>query len=285
MKVYFISIVVLLQFAASAQNGTEIILFDVTSGSTGINLSAPVNITNHKGYDNQPFFDKAALYYSSVSDSGQMDIKKYDYKSGVTSFITNTPENEFSPTLTPDGFISCILQRKNGNQDLVKYPGKGGKAIVIIEHLKVGYHAWGDKDKLVLFVLEDTNRNALHYYNIKTKEDKMIAVDIGRSLHRIPGQRAISYIQKKQGEWLIQKFDMVSNDITKLATTLPGQEYLTWSKSGAILMSDGNDIYYNFPANKKGWQKVQVSADIPLKNITRLAFNDDNTKLAVVISE
>jgi Periplasmic component of the Tol biopolymer transport system len=274
------------QFPVFAQNGSDIILFDVSIKTTGITLSNPINITVHKGYDNQPFFYKKYIYYSSQADSNQMDIKKYNYQTKLTSAITNTEDNEFSPTITPDGkFISCILQRKNGKQDLVKYPVNGGEPIIIIDNLKVGYHAWADKNILLLFVLEDSNMNALHHYNILTKEDNSIAFDIGRSLQKIPGKHAVSFIQKSPGISLIREYDVATKKITTILPVLHNAEYLAWTTSGLIIMSDGKEIYFNKPGRKSEWKKIKVPGNIQLKNITRLAFNEQNNKLAVVIAE
>ena len=284
MKKCFLVLAVCFSISTFAQNGSEIILFDVTISATGISLSNPVNITNHKGYDNQPFFYKTNIYYSSEVDSGQMDIKKYDYLQKTTAAITHTDENEFSPTITPDEkFISCILQRKNGKQDLVKYPVNGGEPTILIDDLKVGYHAWVDNNSLILFVLEDTSTNGLHYYNITTKENKKIATDIGRSLQRVPGKQAISFIKKTPGEWLIREYDAVTKKITTIMPALHNHEFIAWTKKGLPLMSDGTDIY--FAKQGKNWQKVKITGDLPLKNISRLALNGQNTKLAVVVAE
>ena len=71
MKKYLLIFFLFFTFSSFAQNGSEIILFDVSINASGIILSNPVNITNHKGYDNQPFFYKTSIYYSSEVDSGQ----------------------------------------------------------------------------------------------------------------------------------------------------------------------------------------------------------------------
>jgi hypothetical protein len=285
MKKYLVGLFLFFQIPGFAQTGTDIILFDVTFNSKGITLSNPVNITEHKGYDNQPFFYKTNIYYSSEGDSAQMDIKKYDYLKKTTALITHTAENEFSPTITPDGkFISCILQRKNGKQDLVKYPVNGGEPVIIIDNLKVGYHAWGNNTSLLLFILEDTNTFGLHYYNTSTKENKKITADIGRSLQKVPGQQAISFIQKTPGAWLINEYDVSLKKESTIMPALSKGEFHTWTKRGLIFMSNGQEIYFTKQGKNK-WQKINIKVDLPLKNITRLALNEQNTKLAVVISE
>lgn len=285
MKKYLLVLLVCFHLISLGQNGTEIILFDVSINAKGITLSNPVNITNHKGYDNQPFFYKTNIYYSSAADSNQMDIKKYDYLKRTTTFITHTAENEFSPTVTPDAkFISCILQRKNGKQDLVKYPVNGGDPIILIDDLKVGYHAWANNNSLILFVLEDTSTFGLHYYNTSTKEDKKITTDIGRSLQKLPGRSAVSFIQKTPGDWLLNEYDISLKKVSTIMPALPKGEFHTWTKKGLILMSNGNEIYFTKRGNNN-WQKVNIKGGMPLKNITRLALNELNTKLAVVVAE
>ncbi len=86
-------LILLLTFSASAllaQTGSEILLFDLKVKKDKITISNPKNITNHKGYDNQPSFhtDQPVVYYSSFNDDGRADIKSYNYKTGETTAIT-----------------------------------------------------------------------------------------------------------------------------------------------------------------------------------------------------
>lgn len=290
MKLLLLIIFISTGLYSSGQAGSEIFLFDMNIKNGHVSISGGVNITNHKGYDNQPSFhpSKPIIYYSSFNDSGRSDIKYYNYQKKETNNLTLTQEKEYSPTVTPDGkFISCIIQRDNGAQDLGKYPINGGGSEVLINNLKVGYHAWVDKDKLLLFILVDSNTNTLHYYNLSTKTDTIIANNPGRSLHKIPGQNAMSFIQKNSGkEWLIQKFDLSTGAITTIAPTLPGQENLTWLKNNIILMSDGTKLFAYHVGTDKEWQPVIIEGNTTmLKGVTRLATNNRNTKLAVVVSE
>src|ERR1041385_1393642 len=182
----------LITASAFSQAGSEIFLFDLRLKKDNVSIDNPKNITNHKGYDNQPFFhiDKNLIYYASFNDEGRSDIKFYNYKSGETKSLTQTQEREYSPTLTPDKeFISCIIQRDNGAQDLGKYPVAGGEPTVIINSLIVGYHVWADNSHLGLFVLgQNGGPNDLHYFRLPTKSDTIVAQGIGRSLHKIPNE-------------------------------------------------------------------------------------------------
>ncbi len=272
---------------AWAQPATDIYLFDLSAKKGKVSISHPVNMTNHKGYDNQPSFhpEKPRVYYSSFNDDGRSDIRVYDYKSNTTASITQTPEREYSPTVTPDrGHLSCIIQRDNNAQDLGKYPIEGGNADVIIDHLIVGYHVWADNSHLALFVLGTPN--TLHYLRLPTKKDTILAENIGRSLHRIPGESAISFVHKvSEKEWLIKRFDTQSLIITTIAPTLPGRDDLCWLPDGRILMSDGTQLFYLTPGADASWKKVESPVTPILKGITRLAVSANGKKLAVVVAE
>ncbi len=275
---------------SSGQASSEIFLFDLKITKEQVIISGGINITNHKGYDNQPFFHPSlpVIYYSSFDDSARSDIKYYNYEKKETRNLTLTYEREYSPTVMPDNkFISCILQRDNGAQDLVKYPINGGKPEVLIDRLIIGYHAWAGKDKLLLFVLDDSIHFSLHYYNLTRNTDTVIAENIGRSLHKIPGQNAMSFVQKTSGkDAIIKKFDLNSGTISNITSALSGQDHLTWSGSDLLLMSDGNKLFVYRIGSDVTWKPVTVEGNATeLKGVTRLATNKANTKLAVVMSE
>jgi len=271
-----------------AQTGSEILLFDLKVKKDKVTISNPKNVTNHKGYDNQPSFhtDQPILYYSSFNDDGRADIKSYNYKTGETIAVTQTSEREYSPTLTPDkSSLSCIIQRDNGAQDLGKYPVDGGEPFVIIDNMTVGYHVWADNSHLALFILGEPH--TLHYLRLPTKEDTILAQNIGRSLHKIPGERSISFIQKtSDNSWEIKKLESETMKISVIATTLAGREDIAWTADRKIISSDGTKIYFLDPANGKKWVEVSLqSGNELLKGVTRLSVNSKGDKLAVVISE
>lgn len=264
---------------------TEIYLFDLSIKKSKISVSNPKNVTNHMGYDNQPFFhpDKTVLYFTSADTTGNTEIKEYNYLTGTTQTLTHTAEREYSPTVTPDkNFISCIIQRADGAQDLGKYPIDGGEPEIVINTLTIGYHAWIDNESLLLFVLGDIM--TLHRVNLTTRKDEVLAQNIGRSLHRIPHSSSMSFVQKVlEKEWFIQK---LTSDglITKIKSTLPAREDLAWTPDGKILMSNGTNLFFMQPGIIETWQSIKVP-QMPKGTITRLAVNELGDKLAVVVGE
>jgi hypothetical protein len=287
-KPFAILLFLFLTSSAFAQSGSEILLFDLKIKKNKITISNPKNITNHPGYDNQPGFNRnePVLYYSSFNEDGRSDIKSFNYETNETESITQTQEREYSPTHTPDGeFLSCIIQRDNGAQDLGKYPLAGGDPYTIVDNLTVGYHVWTDNSHIAMFILGEPN--TLHYLRLPTKEDTVLAQNIGRSLHQIPGERAISFIQKNSAtNWEIKKLDTETMLISTIAPTLPGREDICWTPDGKIISSDGTKLFVFDPKKGKSWKEIPLAAGAELlKGVSRLAINSKGDKLAVVVAE
>jgi hypothetical protein len=272
---------------AQAQTGSEIYVFDLHEKKGTLVLSNPINITQHSGYDNQPSFhaDQPIVYYTSFNEEGRADIKRYDYKTKSTTLVTATAEREYSPTLTPDKqYLSCIIQRDNGAQDLGKYPVAGGEPTVLINNLIVGYHTWVDNSHLALFILGEAEApSTLHFLRLPTQKDTVLAENIGRSLHKIPHEAAFSYVSKKETEWQIRKISTATFTNELIAPALPQREDIAWTPSGTLLSSDGTSVY-QWTGNT--WKNVVMKGSASfMKGVTRLAVNAKGDKLAVVVSE
>jgi WD40-like Beta Propeller Repeat len=267
-------------FVAAAQTGSEIYLADLKIGKTSISLSNSKNITNRKGYDNQPGFDPdmPIVYFSSFNDEGRSDIKTFNYKTNETKLFTKTPEREYSPTVTPDrNFISCIVQRDNNAQDLAKYPKDGTEPYIIIDTLTVGYHAWLRATDVLVFILGEPN--TLHHLDLMNDKDIVLAQNIGRSLQTIPGQSAVSFVDKSGETWLIKRYN---GEIETICETLPGREDLAWTPDGKIVMSDGRQFYYYDTHLKDGWKLFYTSQQ---EGVSRVAISANGKKIAFVITE
>jgi hypothetical protein len=277
----------LIAFNGRAQTGSEIYLFELKLKKDKIILTHGKNITNHKGYDNQPFFhpDKTVVYFTSADTSGRTDIVAYNYSTNELKKLTNTNEREYSPTVTPDKkFISCIIQRDEGAQDLGKYPVDGGEPIVIIDSLMVGYHAWADNETLILFVLGEPN--TLRLFSAADGRDLILAENVGRSLHVIPQSNDVSFVHKISAEqWLIKKIKKQSETFETLTETLEQREDLTWTPDGRIIMSDGRKLFYFHPGERNAWTEIELNSAIPLKGITRISVNKKGDRIALVVNE
>ncbi len=290
MKIFLTGLMMLVSLFVVAQPapGTEIYLLDISQKKNNTSLSNPRNITKHAGYDNQPYFhpDKPLLYFSSAQAEGRTDLMEYSIRKKTTRPVTSTPEREFSPTVTPDkNFLSCIIQRDNGAQDLGKYPLAGGAPEIVIKDLIVGYHAWTSPHALIAFILGQPN--SLHFIDLDSKKDTVLAGQIGRSLHRIPGQNAMSFTQKgENNDWVIKRLDLATMAITTITTCLPGKERdITWTPDGRILSSDEKNLFVYDPKTGGSWTVIPWPTSFSVTTVSRLAVDATGRLLAVVMAE
>jgi dipeptidyl aminopeptidase/acylaminoacyl peptidase len=283
---------------AQGPPATEVFLATLKVDGDTVTIQAPLNISNNPGYDNQPSFtpDGASVLFTSVrgdrkpdpanSASIGSDIYRYDIASKQITQVTNTPESEYSPTITPDGrHISVVRVESDGTQRLWRFTIDGKTPELVLADVKpVGYHAWADANTLALFVLGEPP--TLQLADVRTGKAQVVAKDIGRSIQRIPNG-GISYVQResKAGATALTVLELIpaSRQTTVLVRVPPNinQPDLTWTPDGMLLMASGGKLY----GWRRGQAEMKVVADldaIGLRGVSRLAVSPRNDRIAFV---
>jgi hypothetical protein len=252
------------------------------------------NISNNRGYDNQPFFtpDGSALLFTSVRGSAaQSDIYRYDVASKRIAQVTSTPESEYSPTVTPSAALSVIRVELDGNntQRLWQFTQAGTDPKVVLETVKpVGYHAWANDHTLVLFVLGQPA--TLQLADTRDGTARIVASDIGRSIQRMPGTgdtRDISFVQRERSgdaiKLVIKKLNVATGEISVLTPAVDGatEADTAWMPDGTLLMAHGGTLYA-WRAGQSGWKPIVELQRLSLSGITRLAVSPTGDLLALV---
>ena len=275
----------------TAQNATEIYLFDLLENDGQITISNPINISKNEGYDNQPSFteDGSAVLFSSFRE-GQSDISKYYIQENYRVWITDTKESEFSPHVVPGKkkYFTCVRLNEDGGQFLYKYAYKKKLPELLIPDLKVGYYLWLNEKSVLSFVIGDIE--TLQVNNFKFKIRYPIQSNIGRSIHKIPnsgglGTNLVSFISMNHEVPEIYSIDPQTSDSKYITDVLAGSQDLTWTNKGTILMGNEGQIYKFHPGEDKKWQAINIDTEIPFEGISRLVISPDGSKLAVVALE
>ena len=187
-------------------------------------------------------------------------------------------------TVTPDGkFFSVIRVEADKTQRLWKFPLTGGAPTLVLTNIKpVGYHVWLDANTLALFVLGQPN--TLQLVDVKTEKAEVLAQNIGRALHRVPGQaNQFSFVHKAEKDsWWVKAYDLKTRQTTNLVKTLPGSEDCAWLPDGTLLMAQGNKLFKWQRGKDADWQLVADLAAAGVTSITRLAVNAKGDRLALV---
>lgn len=263
---------------------TDIYLAPLTWAGLDVTVGRAVNITNNPGYDNQPQFlaDSSGVLFSSNRDGAQTDIYRYDIATKQTRQVIATPDNEYSPTLTPDGRTFTTV--RGAAQRLWRFTLDGADAGLAWTHQGlIGYHAWVSPTQVAAFILGSGGEPAtLQLLDMRTGTADVIERSIGRSLLIRPGRGTVSFVQKPEGaSWQIREFNPVTRAVVTLAPTLEGSEDLAWTPDGAMVMGQKTKLFL-WRQGASGWAEIADLAKQGVDNITRLTISRDGRWIAVV---
>ncbi len=261
---------------------SDIWILDIKDSAGQISFHNPVNITNRKGYDNQPAFSPDGTYilYSSQRDStGPTDIYKYDLKSKKTSPFTKTPTSEYSPTFMPDGkHISVIMVEKDSAQRVWKFPVAGGEPSCIMKNVdSAGYHCWINKDSMAVFVL---TRPAftLQLVNIHSQKAFVIADSIGRTMRTKNGAL---WFTTKAGHFQNVCEYYPGSRRAYIKGLIEGEDFCFYNKNDIWSLSE-TSVISGFMNNKEGAPEVADLGKFGITKPARITISPDGKKLAVV---
>ena len=273
--------ILLSTFIIYSQQDTEVYLFDYSNSKPLPLLTNPKNISNNPGYDNQPSFSKNGKFiYFSSTRNGQTDILRFDIKNDKKKWISKTIGGEYSPQEISKNHLSAVRLDPDGKQLLYSYKISRNHSKVLVENKKIGYYAWINSKELLCFVLGEPN--SLQLINLKSNESILVDEIIGRSVHKIPNSKLMSYISKKKDLWSINLFDPVSKETSTIISTVEGSEDLTWTNNGVILMSDGNSLFSFHSGYDKDWKFIIDFKEFDLTNISRISLDRENNYIAIV---
>jgi dipeptidyl aminopeptidase/acylaminoacyl peptidase len=285
--------------------GTDIYLVAIPKGVASMKTAKPTPLSVAPGYDNQPNFsaDGNRILFAGNRDGKQIDVYVFDRANGRVTQLTQTAENENSPTYVPAGagpvgsfsVVQSEFDRAGAKpvpaiQRLWRFNAEGKSPQLILADVDpVGYHAWMDADQLVLFVLGGQGKPAtLQIASVKTGKAEIAAEGPGRSLHRIPGTRLASFVQREgSGEYWIKQIDINTKKIDPLVKAVEGSSDrdMAWMPDGkTILMTAGAKVW-SWTRGDAGWTEVFDGAPHHLGAITRLSVSPKGDAVAIVVAE
>jgi len=282
--------------------GADIYLVPLTGGLASMKAARPVPLSVAPGYDNQPMFspDGSRVLFAANRDGKQSDIYQFERASGRILQLTQTAENENSPTFVPAGLgpagsFSVVQTEPDRSQRLWRFDAAGKNPQLVLADVKpVGYHAWVEPDHLAMFILGQPA--TLQVGRVATGKAEVVAKDIGRSLHRIPGTRQVSFVQREavglvQREsaavFWIRQIDIDSRQISPLVQTVEGssdRDYAWMPDGKTILMTAGSKVF-SWTRGAAGWSEVFDGTAHQLGALSRLAVSPQGDAVALVVAE
>jgi hypothetical protein len=270
---------------------TDIYLAPLSIDDETITVGHAENITKTPGYDNQPSFTpdgRAVLFTSNRGGAKQTDIYRYDVATHQTTRVTDTPESEYSPIVTPDRqHISVIRVEADQTQRLWQFTLDGKSPEVLLKDVKpAGYYAWLDGGAIGVYVLGQPA--TLQLVDRVTGHADIVARDVARSIQHIPGTAAISFVQRApKGSGAaglkINAFDIKMRQTTELVDAVAGatEADTAWTPDGTLLMAY-KDTLYSWKLGRRDWFNVADLGAMGLHQVSRLAVSPKGDRIAIV---
>ena len=266
---------------------TDLFLFDLWADSGLVRVGEPQNLTERQGYDNQPSWseDGNSIFYASRTGESS-DVYRFDLQENEAVRVTRTEDREYSPRQMPGGNgVTAVRFERTNSLRVWRFDADGQNPVPLLPAFReaVRYYEWIDDDTVALGV--DDGVSGLSIAHIGSGEVEPVVQGIGRSLNRVPGKRAVSFVLKETpAEWWIAELDLDTRMISQLARTLQGVEDHAWTPSGKLLMGTGTRLYMFVPGQSKDWEEIADFSASDIKAISRIAVSPDGDK-AVVAAE
>ena len=281
MKLLLTFIVLLYARILSAQGGTEIFLLNLKwNNETASVVGEPLNCSNSKGYDSQPFFeDNNNFLFTSMRNDKTADIYRYKIDSKETISVSQHPDAEYSPKRGyKKNKISVV---KGAEQNITMFNLDGSNPEVIAKHKdSIGYYAYF-YNGFLCFIL--SKPPTLQYINEKGIASILDTLP-GRNLYKYKG--GVFYEKELGDENFVIKY-MSSSKKTSTVINLPNKVQDFYADAKGMLYCINNNVLlrYNPTSKNNTWLKVLDFSKMNLQSITRFALSPDKTKLLLVAKE
>ncbi|MEH6656607.1 hypothetical protein [Leeuwenhoekiella marinoflava] len=284
-KLQFTIVTLLIGFTLLAQENTEVFLFDIKTTPTTFEVTSGKNISQNTGYDNQPsFYDNNTLLYSRTKDS-LTAIGQYTINTESTEIITNEPKSGFfSPQRIPEtDLIVAVRQDPEGRQRMATYDFKTHVFQKLVDSAQVGYFSFYDKNTFIASVLMP-NQMDLFLKNLNSRTSESIITNSGRSLHKVPNSKSMSYVVENENQNMdLYTLDFSGDEPTSyFVCELPiGRSDYAWLDENRILVGSGDSLFVYDLFGEPAWTFAASLNKYKLKNITRISVSPDGKHLAL----
>ncbi|NND63617.1 MAG: hypothetical protein HKN48_10565 [Flavobacteriaceae bacterium] len=268
-----------------SQTNPDVFIMDLSISEEKIETSNLKNLSQNKGYDNQPsFYDNETLLFAGTREEAT-DIAMSTGQSTTPLFkFLKTEGGEYSPQRIPNSEdVSAVRLDLDGTQRLYKYEDNTDKSVTRIhDDLQVAYYAYADENTILASVLSGNNMD-LVFLDIKTSRVDTLLEASGRSIHKVPDVNSMSYTARnEEGNWDVYQFDLESKESFFVCQLPIGIQDHIWLDDSKLLIGSGDKLFWYDLYGNGDWKQVADLSGENIQNITRLAVSLNGKRLSIV---
>ncbi len=269
---------------AQAIPDSEIHLFSIDKKDGKYAFTNGKNITNTKGYDNQPSFslDSRSIFFTSSRRDNNFDIYEYNLSNGKVSAITASESGEYTGKELDKNTITFVREGKDQLMTVIKYDRRTKQetsAFTIKE--PVAYYAFNKAGDALVWV---RYASMMNFVNTKKNINRYVANYAQPSVpHLIPNTNRFSFMQRQPDDSLwIKEFNPENEAVRPIIRSKDEKKDYTWMPDGGLLLGSGSKLHRFDEKIDKTWQEVADLSVFGIKDITRMSVSPDGKYLALV---
>jgi len=266
---------------------SEVFLFSIDKKDGKYRFSGGDNITNNKGYDNQPTFSQSgkSILYTSSRNGKDTDIYEYILADKKAYQITSKTDGEYTPKEFDRNTITFVREEKGQGMTVWKYDRRTRKESVALKNKEpVAYYAWNNRGDALVWI-----RYAfmMHWVNPAKSINKYVASYAQPSVpHLIPDTDKFSFMQRYPSDALwIKEFDPKTQAVRPIVQSKDGKKDYCWMADGSLLIGSGSKLYKFDEKTDKNWVFLADLKSFGIKDITRMSASLDGRNLALVSNQ
>jgi hypothetical protein len=272
-----IAMVFLWMFTAASsfsQGSLELWLYDFAWGQGQGVFKNPVLIDSLNLQNDHPSFHPTdpIIYFTRAYPDSTI-IFSFNYQNGSRQTLIRSSNQLTHPRMTPDkNFLSCLSK-----DNLVKYPVKGGKPVMVYNDAKLENYLWLDDNALL--IIESGDPNALQLLTLRPKNFTAVARHVGSILQQ--SGKTFAFVHKLSVDsWSVKRIN-TNGRIEIIAETLPESEFFALSPDGKILMVSEEKLFGFRPSSE--WNELSLESKKQYKHIRSIGLNSAGDKLFILI--
>lgn len=290
MKLFtlFFSVLILSGQAFFAQApDSEIFLFSIDRKDGKYTFTDSKNITNNKGYDNQPAFslDSKSILFTSSRRENNFDIYRYNLSDGKISPITSSEDNEYTAKELDENTITFVREGEDQLMTVFKYDNQTKKETLAFKVKEpIAYYAFNKNGDALVWI-----RYAfmMHFVNAEKSINKYVANYAQPSVpHLIPNTDNFSFMQRQPDDELwIKEFDPKTQSVRPIVNSKDSKKDYCWMPDGSLLIGSGTKLFRFDEKADKDWVLLADLSEFGIKDITRISVSFDGKYLALVSNQ
>ncbi len=267
---------------------SEVFLFSIDKKDGKYNFSNGKNISNNKGYDNQPSFslDSRSILFTSGRNNNNFDIYEYNLVDKKVSQLIASENGEYTAKEFDGNTVMFVREGKEDQGMTVwKFDRKTKKETPAFSVKEpIAYYAFNSRGDALVWV-----RYAffMNWINTEKSINKYVANYAQPSVpHLIPMTDNFSFMQRQPDDELwIKEFDPKTQAVRPIVQSKDSKKDYCWMADGSLLIGSGSKLYRFDEKTDKDWVLIADLNSFGIKDITRMSASFDGKHLALVSNQ